>query len=158
VAKIDFNEFQNYVLSKLWTLVKRRVSEFRPNDIICFTSNSFPIVDIIKFVKHYSTVSQPIKLVSFVTQSNMKNSSQNLSHFYDPLLVNNNNVMNIALTFEYLSLLCRYDFELFLKNQCVDDKTHVQKFVDTYGSIDLWTIGNYSLNASATYYCSNCFI
>jgi hypothetical protein len=158
VAKIDFNEFQYYVLSKLWTLVKRRVSEFRPNDIIFFTSNSFPILDIIKFIKHYEIVSQPIKLVSFVTQSKMNNSSLNLSHFYDPVLVNNNNVINIALTFEYLSLLCRYDFEPFRKNQCMDDERHVQKFVDTYGPIDLWTIGNYSLNASATYYCSDCFI
>jgi hypothetical protein len=158
VVKIDINEFQNYVLSNLWTLVKRRVSEFRPNDIICFTWNSFPILDVIKFVKHYEIVSQPIKLASFVTQSNVNNYSLNLSRFYDPVLVNNNNIMNIALTFEYLSLLCRYDFELFLKNECMDDKKHVQKFVDTYGPIDLWTIGNYSLNASATFYCSNCFI
>ena len=150
--KVGVNDLHLYLMSKVWNTCVQSVTDFRPNDFLIFmSSNTFPIKSIVMFLKHYSGYPEPIKLVTYSKRwpksgSVRDQSGQSRDSVWnalnDPVIANNNRLVNIAVTFEYLSLLCRYDFQLFKNNLCVNNKPKVGKFNQTYWPIKYWSIGD----------------
>lgn len=153
LSKVGANDLHLYVMSKVWNTCVQSVTDFRPNDFLIFmSSNTFPLKPIVMFLKHYSGYPEPIKLLSHSKKWSKLDRSGDTAWkvLNNPVIANNNRLVNIAVTFEYLSLLCRYDFQLFKTNLCVNNQPNVGKFNRTYWPIKYWSIGDRNrLNQSA---------
>ncbi|XP_054157757.1 uncharacterized protein LOC128956099 [Oppia nitens] len=143
-----------YTMSKVWQTCLHRVTDYRPDDLLVFMSaNAFPQRSVLMFFKHYTGYPEPIKLLLTghypLQQYKHNNIGDKLAkRLTEPAIVNHCKLVNTIVTFEYLTLLCRYDFQLFKTNQCLNssNKKFLHKFNQTYWPVRYWSLSANSNN------------
>lgn len=169
---LDLTNFEFEAVRKSWNLFSRQITEYRPADIILFLSiKNFPSESLLLYLKYhtgltdivhmmpihlfsvhgnehnsltaYTSVDQeatPTKVNSFLDVSKVQLSSGNLYH-----------LKNVITTFEYLTYLCRFNFDRFLANYCLTEQPSVDRFQANFWSINLVGVGSTRTNLSATF-------
>lgn len=156
-SDMNFAKLESFVYESLWSTSIKRLTDFRHNDVLIYMDwNTVPSREIMNFLKFYHGFPEPIKLTTFVPEKQMQNISLPLEFFEFLDVSNENYATNIALSFEYINLLCRYDYNEFMKTQCLNSEHYVKKFISTYWSINMWNIMDN--NIPPTNICLDCQI
>lgn len=156
-SHMNFAKLESFVYESLWSISIKRLTDFRHNDVLIYMDwNTIPSREIMNFLKFYHGFTEPIKLIASLTEKQTQNISLSEEFFQFLDVSNQNYATNIALSFEYINLLCRYDYNEFVKTQCLKEEHYVKKFISTYWSINMWTIMDN--NIPPTNICLDCQI
>lgn len=148
---------ERLVLQYLWSRIFMQVTDFRVNDILIFMSpNIVPRREVIAFLKVYDNFPEPIKFivadhdddisVNFVDnrskekEEKMQKSEIASEEYYE--YINANHAFNFAITFEYVSLLCRFNLNSYIESECTNNETYFKKFIDSFWPISYWQLGD----------------
>ncbi|KAF7494271.1 hypothetical protein SSS_05923 [Sarcoptes scabiei] len=128
-------KFEINLLRHSWNTFSHQVTDYRSDDLLVFLSvNQIPKYDLILFLKYHSGINdltslEPIFRYNMNVSAMSSNQSKNV-------------ISNKILSFQYLSLLCRYNFDNFMKNYCLSNDKMVKHFEKNYWSIHNLKIGD----------------
>ncbi|GFS35848.1 beta-1,4-mannosyl-glycoprotein 4-beta-N-acetylglucosaminyltransferase [Nephila pilipes] len=132
------DQWSVFMLSELWKVGWKRLSDFRPDDIFLFSHVSSIISkDVLLFLKLYDGFPEPfifeLRPLLFKFWRQMKSNSSNSK--FVPFIP-------IGCTFQYMVSMCDYEIVNFFSNSCVNDLQHIKVFEKNFWSLKNWSIGN----------------
>lgn len=146
-----FSENTSEMHSKLWTLTKKRLGDFRPDDIILFSHVSSIISkDVLLFLKLYDGYTEPFffelrpLLLNFYSEIKNDNTTKNKFIAFRPA----------GCTFQYISSLCKLNAMKFFTNSCSLDIQHKKMFEKNFWKLREWTIGD--KHVPSGWHCNMC--
>lgn len=173
-GQIDLEKLEFALMRQSWHLFTTRTTEYRPADLLIFLSiNNFIHEDILLYLKYHAGLMdiihlQPIQS-TFLHQSNstlfnITNEAVIISEFKFKSFISMSqnsfpsnysggsfHLKNVIITFEFITFLCNYQFDLFVINYCLVDSKQLDHFKANFWPINLVSIGNGNQNLSCTF-------
>lgn len=141
-SSFDLNKIESEMMHSSWNIFTTSVTEYRPEDLILFMSiNNFPSERLLLFLKHHTGITDIVHLnpihnwsiKNWTLESKLQQQEKKIASFFkvsdeselEHLVYHLKNVM---ISFEYLSLVCRYSYRQFVANYCLDQSELIEKF------------------------------
>lgn len=154
--KFNLDRFEYELMKKSWMILTKQVTEYRPSDLLFLMSvNNFPKAELLTYFKHHAGIDDIVHLMpihSWLVEGNgtlLASTNNYLVNIRVDSIVDKPipellvyHLKNVLVTFQFVSFLCRYDFDHFSHNYCLSDQELVKQFVRNFWNIHKTQLGS----------------